>query len=70
MFYTGLHQLSPIGYLPMQKQLKHLFTMMYESKPYKSRTSGSSGVFLLSVCGLENMRGTYSGHAVVDLMRS
>ncbi len=54
----------------MQKQLKHLFTMMYESKPYKSRTSGSSGVFLLSVCGLENMRGTYSGHAVVDLMRS
>lgn len=41
---------------------------MCKSKPYKNRTSGSAGVFLLSVCGLENTRGTYAGHAIVDLM--
>ncbi len=35
-----------------------------------SRTSGPVGAFLRSVCGLEDMLGTYAGHAVVDLMRS
>lgn len=35
-----------------------------------SRTSGPVGVFLRSVCGLKDMRGTYAGHAVVNLMRS
>ena len=29
-----------------------------------------SGMFLRSVCGLKDMRGTNAGHAVVDLMRS
>ena len=35
-----------------------------------SRTSDLAGVFLRSVCGLEDMLGTYAGHAVVDLIRS
>ena len=44
--------------------------MLCKSKPYKGRTSGSVGAFLPSVRGLKDMRGTYAGHAVVDLMRS
>lgn len=44
--------------------------MVCKLKPYKSRTSGSAGVFLRSFCELKDMRCTYAGHAVVDLMRS
>ncbi len=43
--------------------------MLCKSKPYKSRTSGFVGAFLRSVCALKDMRGTYAGYVVVDLMR-